>query len=136
MKILKKIIIVMFVLLFCLIGCNHDVPLRDWVVEIKNNLSYPIYAIIIFIPDDRYELGPIAPGEVDSKRELLNYPATPLEAHRKIKKISIFSENEKPFMILQGEEMDEYVIFIGEIGWSNYTFRLEVEEEYEGIGLD
>jgi hypothetical protein len=39
-------------------------------------------------------------------------------------------------MLLQGEEMDEYVIYVEQEKYSSYLFRLEVNEEHIGVGLN
>ena len=136
------------ILLFGLSGCIcYDGEM--WEIEIVNNLNHSIYAIVVFERDSRFELGPILPGERETEFEL-HISESPETPHKGFRRISIFSEDEKPFMILQGEIMNEYVIFIGRPNGRDesgaYTFnggekgvcvfRLEVEEEYEGIGLD
>ena len=133
----RKIITgLMSILLFNLIGCVFfPYDMRGWNIEIINNLPYPIYVIAIFDPDFRIELGPITPGEIESKHGR-SIPTSVLpEAHREIRKVSVFSEDGKPFMILKGKEMDEYVVFKEQIELY-YVFSLEVKEEYEGIGIE
>ena len=134
--------------LFSLSGCFCNEG-EAWRIEIVNNLQHPIYAIVEFMQSSRFELGTILPGETATEFSLHIF-ASPEEPHKGFSKISIFTEDGEPFMILQGEEMDKYVIFVGRYsgldesgayiihdnGGIGYLFRLEVEEEYLGIGIN
>ena len=121
------------ILLFSLAGCDACGGGDFWHISIKNNLSYTIYINVIIRSRPVRTLGPIAPGEdgVVSEHYIFGNP----EVHTIINKISIFSEDRTPLIILEGKMMDEYVICYRE-GDRAYFFRLEVEEELIGIGLD
>ena len=145
MKIITSLILPM--LLFSLLGCFCDEG-EAWRIDIVNNLHHSIYAIVVFKTNSRFELGPILPGEMANEHSMYIF-ASKETPHKGFSKISIFTEDRKPFMILQGEKMDEYVIYVGRFddkdesgayifddGFGTYIFRLEVKEEYEGIGLN
>ena len=134
-KVKKIITCLILVFLFSLMKCDCGNRIFWW-IDIANNLSEPIYATVIFGSKSRSELGPILPEEI--ARKLITYisKTTSPEAHREIRRISVFSENREPLMVLQGKGMDEYVIFMGEVYGDDYLFRLEVTEDLIGIGLD
>ena len=131
----KIIIWFVLILLFSSMKCSgcFDVG-QTWNIIIINSLPYPIDAVVIFNSDlSRLRLIPIASGEEKIVSD--DYVFENPEAHKGINKISIFSEDKTPLIILRGIEMDEYVIFERESGGACW-FSLEVEEEYEGIGLN
>ena len=129
----KKIInnLILSVYLFSLMGCTCG--MRMWELEITNELSYPIYVDMTI--RRKYELGLMQPGESTIEVELVSQSVSP-KASKKIRRISIFSEDREPIIILQGGTIDEYVIFMGKDKYNDYIFRLEVTEELRGIGLD
>ena len=123
------------ILLFGLSGCDACDVGQTWQITILNNLSHPIYVTVIFVGDRSSGSGLIMSGE--EKMVSQDYIFENPEAHKGISKISIFSEDRTPLIILQDIEMDEYVIFTGaSYGGGAYRFRLEIEEELIGIGLD
>jgi hypothetical protein len=129
MKIVNNLILAMF--LFSLMGCT-----RSWRLEVANKLSYPIYAIVIFSPYDKNYIGPIQSGESAIESDLFVSQTVSAKAHEEIQKISIFSEDKIPLMILHGKGMDKYVIFMGKGRLNDYNFRLEVKEDLIGTGLN
>jgi hypothetical protein len=131
----KIMICLMSIILFSLGGCVWGDG-ATWEIEVVNNLSYPIYAIVTFVPNFSRPLGPILPGETAMRSiNHINKDVSP-EAHREIIKISVFSKDKAPFMILEGKEMDEHVIFVEKDKWDGYHFRLKVNEEHTGMGLN
>jgi hypothetical protein len=108
---------------------------RYWYIEVENNLSYPIYAIAI-LANHNLPLGLILPGETASCFATHVNENLPPEARREITKISVFSEDRVPLMVLEGKGIDEYVIYIERKENYNYFFHLEVKEEYIGMGLN
>ena len=136
MKIRIIICLILPMFLFSLMGCDCSVR-RAWTVEIVNELSYPIYATIIFkLNSEKKTTKLIQPEESDDVVRINVRKDIPSEAHAGIKKISVFLEDNTPFMVLEGEGIDEYVIFMGKDKYDDYLFYFEVKEEYLGIGLD
>ena len=134
----KTIIWLVLILLFSSMGCPDPNDDRiAWQVDIVNNLSYPIYAFVIFNPHSKKEFGPIEPEKEANVYGGLIEKTVPEQAHRTFHKLSVFSKDGVPLMVLWGAEMDEYIIFVGGRFGSDYgrLFRLEVKEENIGIGL-
>jgi hypothetical protein len=129
-------VITYLILVFCLqkCACFGDGGI-SWRIEVVNNLSYPIHAIVIFGSNNNRLLRSILPGEIADRIEGYIDKDIPPEAHRKIHKISVFSESKAPLMILESKEMDEYVIYIERKEYG-YLFRLEVKEDCIGMGLN
>ena len=128
-------------LLFSLIGCTDET--RIWSVVIVNKLPYPIYVNVVF---NKYN-GSKKSFELSIESEKIAFsrnhmdPSIPSKAHRGIDKISVFLEDQKtPLMILKGNEMNEYVIRVGDYhdtpSYNGWQFCLEIEEINIGVGLN
>jgi hypothetical protein len=107
---------------------------RAWRIEVINRLSYPIYVDATIYR--KYKLGPIQADESAAACEYFVSQTVSPKAHREIRRISVFSESKELLMTLQGKEMDKYAIFMGKNKLNEYIVRLEVKEEYIGIGLN
>jgi hypothetical protein len=146
MKTLKKVVIIKLILLFSLIGCidmvfDADPDMKVWSVVVVNKLPYSIYAIVEF--DRKASMS--SPGkkqELFIKSEKMAFasrpidPKIPRKAHRGIKEILVFSEDKTtPLIILRGQEMDKYVIHVGDYWIDGWQFCLGVNEENIGVFL-
>ena len=116
-------------------GCLGD-SVSGWIVEIANELPYSIHAVVEFQRNRKYDLEIIPPKEIVTVSESFVGISSSKEAHRGIRQISIFSEDKRPLMIFRGKGMNKYVVFIKKYDEWDYLFRLEVKEEYIGIGLN
>jgi len=123
-------ILTLHLLLFILIGC--DDYYGTWKLEIANDLSHPITVRITGKDNSRDTL------LLQPKRtaNVLINSKTPSKANEGIRKISVFSETRRMLMILEGEQLNQYVIRkenniddILEGKESAPVFRFEVKEE-------
>jgi len=130
-------VLMIHILLFSLIGCDYY---GTWQLEVVNNLSHPITVRITGKNDSRNTLASIQPRKSAS---IWLSSKTPSEANEGIRKISVFSDKRRMLMILEGEQLNQYVILKGQSiedileGREPRTrFSFEVKEEHIGFDLD
>jgi len=138
------------ILLLSLIGiscgaASDDASRMTWLVEIVNKLSYPVSAIIDSRGGGEY-LIEIPVGRMISER-ISVYESPSEKASDGIRELSIFTEDDDSeedilVMVLKGKDLDdravrrETTIFDILEGIDHLVkFRLEVIEDYEGIGF-
>jgi hypothetical protein len=132
-------ILIAHILLFSLIGCDYDYEGASWQLEIANNLSYPISVHVIDKNNSRKTLNLIQPNRTTS---IWFSSKTPTNANEGLRKISVFSENKRMLMLLEGEQLNQYVFQKGndiddilEGRDPTPIFSFEVKEEHLDINL-
>jgi len=100
-------ILIIHIFLFSLIGCDYDYERASWQLEIANNLSYPISVHVIDKNNSRSTLNLIQPSRPTS---IWFSSKTPTNVNEGLRKISVFSENRRMLMLLEGEQLNQFVI--------------------------
>ena len=133
MKTKIKNILILQILLFSLVGCD---PIEEtWTLEIVNNLSYPIFVYVADKKDSYNSGSTLIPPRKNSFVWLSS--KMPLRVDEGVHRISVFSEDRKLLMLIEGEQLNQYVILKGESiddilegRDPNSIFSFEVKREY------
>ena len=97
------------ILLFSLVGCDTE---ETWTLEIVNDLSSPIF---VYVADKKKKFKSRS-ALIQPKKNSFVWLSSkmPLRADEGVYRISVFSEERKLLMLIEGEHLNQYVIRKGE----------------------